>query len=202
MKTCSKCKKDKASDGFSPDKRASDGLMSQCRDCRNAYKNEYYHKVKNEPWFQQKLNANKKRKAAYDKEYSQRDYVKKNQAATRARNSKKRVQDAKEWAKNNPEKRRAISINYKSKRRAVTRKGMSGGDLAAWTKQQDKTCYWCKRRCDDAYHVDHMVPLSRGGAHESYNLAISCPPCNLKKSNKTPSQFIVELTNTVYPEML
>ena len=33
-------------------------------------------------------------------------------------------------------------------------------------------------------HVDHIVPLSKGGEHAPNNLAVSCPKCNFSKNNR------------------
>jgi len=35
------------------------------------------------------------------------------------------------------------------------------------------------------FHVEHIVPLSRGGASAPENLAWCCPSCNLHKSDRT-----------------
>jgi hypothetical protein len=43
-------------------------------------------------------------------------------------------------------------------------------------------CTYCFRDlANQEYHVDHIVPISFGGSSQISNLAISCPPCNLKK---------------------
>jgi hypothetical protein len=34
------------------------------------------------------------------------------------------------------------------------------------------------------FHVEHIIPTSRGGSDEVDNLAWSCSPCNLSKSNR------------------
>jgi hypothetical protein len=42
-------------------------------------------------------------------------------------------------------------------------------------------CYWClwpTERSDR--HVDHVIPLVRGGAHAAENLRISCRHCNVR----------------------
>ena len=35
------------------------------------------------------------------------------------------------------------------------------------------------------FHVEHIIPLIRGGVSEASNLALACPGCNLRKSDRT-----------------
>lgn len=51
------------------------------------------------------------------------------------------------------------------------------------------TCIYCKTACKDSWHLEHKIPLSRGGNNNITNLAISCPKCNLKKGVKTEQEF-------------
>ena len=47
-------------------------------------------------------------------------------------------------------------------------------------------CRYCGRSAREVKtHVDHVVPLSRGGTDDIENLCLACVECNLKKSNKT-----------------
>jgi len=39
------------------------------------------------------------------------------------------------------------------------------------------------------YHIDHIVPIARGGQHVLENLQLLCAPCNLRKSDKMPSEL-------------
>jgi len=54
-------------------------------------------------------------------------------------------------------------------------------------------CYWCNKKLnkniDNGYHIDHYVPLSKGGQHTKNNIVISCPTCNLRKNAKDPIDF-------------
>jgi hypothetical protein len=34
------------------------------------------------------------------------------------------------------------------------------------------------------FHLDHIIPLARGGRHEPMNLALACAPCNLAKQDR------------------
>jgi 5-methylcytosine-specific restriction endonuclease McrA len=53
------------------------------------------------------------------------------------------------------------------------------------TAQGDK-CAICCTKLKGKGHVDHIVPLARGGRHAPRNLQILCPPCNLHKSDRDP----------------
>ena len=39
------------------------------------------------------------------------------------------------------------------------------------------------------YHVDHVIPLSKGGSDGRENIVISCPSCNMSKKDKMPEVF-------------
>lgn len=93
------------------------------------------------------------------------------------------------WRENNPERTAFIKKTYKARRRAIEKKGDPTAKLFAWEQAQQKVCYWCGVSCADSYHVDHYIPLSKGGAHTVKNLVIACPQCNLSKSAKDPYEF-------------
>ena len=38
-------------------------------------------------------------------------------------------------------------------------------------------------------HIDHVVPVSRGGSGDITNLAVACATCNLRKSSKTLDEW-------------
>jgi hypothetical protein len=55
-------------------------------------------------------------------------------------------------------------------------------------ERADGRCEYCRMHQDlqgATFHVEHIVPSSRGGSSELDNLAWCCPPCNLSKSNRT-----------------
>lgn len=43
-------------------------------------------------------------------------------------------------------------------------------------------------------HIDHIVPVSKGGTSDDKNLRVLCKKCNLKKGNRT--QAVIELSTT------
>lgn len=51
-------------------------------------------------------------------------------------------------------------------------------------------CHWCSTETGPgARHVDHVIPLAKGGVHCASNLVIACIPCNLKKGALSPNEF-------------
>ena len=52
-------------------------------------------------------------------------------------------------------------------------------------KRDNYTCCECGARKDDGatLHVDHIVPVSKGGSDELDNLQTLCSDCNLNKSD-------------------
>ena len=42
---------------------------------------------------------------------------------------------------------------------------------------------------DSKAHRDHIIPASRGGGDDARNCLVVCKPCNLAKSDRTPSEW-------------
>jgi 5-methylcytosine-specific restriction endonuclease McrA len=59
-------------------------------------------------------------------------------------------------------------------------------------------CYYCGRKVTSSkIHFDHIVPLSKGGAHSVENLCVSCSGCNQAKYNK-PIQAWVKMGQQIF----
>lgn len=62
-------------------------------------------------------------------------------------------------------------------------------DIQALFDSQEGLCYYCKEKLPP-YHVEHKVPLCRGGSNYKENLCLACPPCNHRKHTKTDVEFL------------
>lgn len=65
--------------------------------------------------------------------------------------------------------------------------------IRLWHRQRGE-CARCdlrfgKRPSDRGFHVDHILPLSRGGSSWPHNLQLLCPACNCQKSARTEAEF-------------
>ncbi len=97
-----------------------------------------------------------------------------------------------QWHKNNP----GYASSQSSKRRLLIEQSVehyAPKDIKRQLKTQNHKCWWCLKTFDDIYHIDHRIPLSRGGSNGAGNIVIACPSCNLSKSNKLPSEWIGRL---------
>lgn len=100
------------------------------------------------------------------------------------------------WKKAHPERAKTNAVHYSHKRR--TRLAGTDPKLSAQCKpiiareraKRWHRCYWCKKRFAGRFHVDHIVAVANGGRHEPANLAISCPDCNVSKSDKPVEKLL------------
>lgn len=91
------------------------------------------------------------------------------------------------WAQDNPHKRRESC-----QRRRALLKGcdVSLADIAAVVERSGGLCCLCNSLVPEGMrHIDHIVPLSKGGPHAQENLQMLCYRCNLSKGSKLPGEF-------------
>lgn len=98
-------------------------------------------------------------------------------------------QYCKKWKKNNPDKRLA---SYQKRRALINGGFISADELIKLRNSQKGICFYCLKPLDNngRGHLDHKIPISRGGKHEIDNVVFSCSTCNLKKSTKTSEEFL------------
>ncbi len=52
-------------------------------------------------------------------------------------------------------------------------------------KQRCEYCRMHQSLQGATFHIEHILPRSRGGSDDPDNLALACPRCNLQKSDRT-----------------
>ncbi len=140
------------------------------------------------------------------------DYVKHREARLKTckvnyeKNKPRYFQYAKNWSLRNAERVKEmrkrykkahpeLSLHYTNKRRAIVA-GVTFDDSAkqfyAFVRSQKTiSCAYCNKIVEGKKaHVDHVLAISKGGAHVASNLRATCQTCNLKKSTKPAHEFI------------
>lgn len=217
LKRCCVCGEDKAAADFyaSSGRTCKVCHCNRSAERRSAHGQEYVQRTRREYYQrtkEERAKKNKEWKEAHPdecREYSRRwneRHPEKRKAATsayiqnhpdriRARDKAKyaaRREELlaanREWCRAHPEHRNASQA-----RRRAAKLGACGShtadDVIAQRMRQRGRCFWCGCSLPKGYHVDHVVPLSRGGSDGPENLVISCPSCNLSKGGKHPMDF-------------
>lgn len=123
--------------------------------------------------------SRKKKKREYDKRY-------------REKNRDKIVSRQNSWKQENIEHARMKGRAATARHNALKRNAeghYTEKDIKRIYKQQGGRCFYCKVVVGIKYHVDHVIPLSRGGSNSPENIVIACPACNVRKSSKTPEEW-------------
>jgi 5-methylcytosine-specific restriction endonuclease McrA len=136
------------------------GYRKQCKVCVKIRRATYY--IKNKESIKEKV------RKRYDRE--------------------KHTLYSREWVNKNREKRREINRASELRRRAAKIKSPfdNFSTLDVMQRWGDK-CYYCGAKFE---HIDHYIPLSKGGSHTLENVRPSCSFCNTSKNNKMPEEFI------------
>ena len=129
---------------------------------------------------------NKEKKREIDKAYS-----------LRHRESIKERQ--RQWDKT--EKGIICKKRNKANRRLREKRGIITPDDTNEFLKNHHTCYWCNKQINKedsrSYHLDHFVPLSKGGLNVIKNIVLSCAKCNLSKGAMMPEDFAKKIKKVI-----
>lgn len=214
-KTCNKCDVSKPLSDFTKLTRNKDGRHGTCRECRGSAEKLRRATKRLDPEYRAADNAkNRERlraKYAADPEVAReyhRAWRAENRDKVRAAVNKYYYKDhestkarARDRYAVRPENGRKSSARYRAAnpvkiagsnaaRQAAKLNATVDGpvDYAAIYAAHDN-CYLCGRTLVNPVHMDHVIPLSRGGAHSIGNLLPAHNRCNLRKHDKLLSEL-------------
>src|ERR1700722_12619537 len=50
-------------------------------------------------------------------------------------------------------------------------------------------CFYCKDPLTSDFHIDHKIPIAKGGYHSLDNMVLPCIPCNQEKHAKDIDEY-------------
>lgn len=164
----------------------------QCTDCQRDHRREW---AAANPEKERESRIASLRKWAADNPDLKREYARRSNAKPEV--SANNVRRARRWQEANPEKAqdsRLVSDRNRRARRRGSSDTHTKEDVAEILRRQKFRCAECGAsvRKTTERHVDHIMPLSRGGSNGKQNLQVLCPPCNLRKAAKHPIDFARE----------
>ena len=210
-KICTKCNYEKDLIEFGNLSTTKDGKQFRCKECRNLSARESTqradsnHKEVLKKSYQKHKEKRIKEKAEYRE--SNRKLLADKQKEYYRENKEECIEYQKKYRAYNKERIRDYGKMYRATEQGKTVKRNSDHKRRTLTKNGDvtvqqlkelyltaKNCYWCNTKLNkNNTHLDHLMPLSKGGEHTLSNLVISCRKCNLSKNAKDPIEFANKL---------
>jgi 5-methylcytosine-specific restriction endonuclease McrA len=97
------------------------------------------------------------------------------------------------WRRLNPDKAAVIERRRRA-REAAADGDHTVEDVLRILEMQRWSCAYCPKDLRKAKpHIDHIIPLARGGSNDRANLQALCQPCNNRKWAKDPIDFAREI---------
>lgn len=173
--------------GHIAERRVSDALCVECSKAKRLKtadgQREYMARYREEKGAE--LRAYDRQRYAADAE-AKREWHRAHYAA----NIEAKREKAARWRMANPDAKRASNRGRKALHRNAEGRH-TAADIAALRIAQGNCCGICGADLSvTGEHVDHMTPLSRGGGNSPDNLMLLCPPCNLRKNDKTLGEYL------------
>jgi 5-methylcytosine-specific restriction endonuclease McrA len=220
VKTCCTCKQSKeaTNDNFYKNKNTDDGLSAQCKLCAKKYRDEHKADRKTYPSYNNEYRKEYRKENKYQineglriwrkenperaKEISSKSYAKHREE--RLESVRSSYQDNKEYHKERNRKYReenidSILLNNRRRRKRLDKfPRIRQNEVDQLLENFDHKCAYCSIsvKRGENLHLDHKIPLCRGGDHTIDNLAPACEICNLKKGKLTDIEFLQRIGKT------
>ena len=212
-KTCALCLLIKPVEQFGVRRDVPSGRQSRCTDCqKQAQKNadakrwaknresllqrrrERYHDDLEESRRRNREKAAKLRQShpGYDIRYaaSHPEYHQRHLALGRKwyqANASNKAEYNRQWAKANPERIKSHWATRRARKLQIRCENISRLFVI---ERDNSTCYLCGDLCpSEQIHIDHVIPLKRGGSHTYDNVRVACARCNHRKHTRLLSEL-------------
>lgn len=198
-KRCTKCGETKPLDGFYEHKSCKGGYRPVCKECHGTQVKE---RRKERAQDSAEAEVMREANAVRSKRWRDNNPDKVAEVNRRYRESNEDV--LREYDRNryaaDPDGRKAhiytwrtrnmdVVRGYATLREARIREAATGPVDCEAVVSRFPDCYLCGLPLTDDVHIDHVVPLSRGGAHSMENLRPTHPACNLRKNSSLLSEL-------------
>lgn len=182
---CSKCKIKKSLSEFHKRAEAKQGVQSWCKECKSTRKikrsKRKGYKICTRCSIEKLVSQFGNNKIQYDGKHS---WCRKCLISTK-----------REYRKKYPDRDKKGKSERMAKRRARLANVISGNipSKEYLLNKQNGMCAYCKCKGKNVvWHLDHIIPISKGGSNTINNVQILCMSCNLKKNDKDPIRFAQE----------
>lgn len=174
-KTCTKCGQTKTLENYSRHngkKSSKSGLRATCKSCDSQAVKLY-----------REANKDKIRETLYRWRAKNPEAIRKIAARDYQKNKPRRNAASAAYQRQNKDK---VRIYTHTRRVKILDNGIFQVTEKDIRRMLQKPCLYCQVKPSE--HIDHIIPVSRGGRHSIGNLTGSCASCNLSKNAK----FITE----------
>lgn len=189
-KACSQCREVKSLDDFPKEPRGKGGRRANCKACQSIRNREQYeaHRAKRLAYRKAQHAANREkensRMRAYDAANRQAKLAR--LKAHREANREEAARRTRSWRKANPDRCRLYQQRKRARKMAIPYEDVDPGRIYL---RDEGICGICGGKTDPAdWHLDHIIPLARGGHHLYANVQVAHPFCNMSKGAREEVQ--------------
>lgn len=207
-KTCRECGEVKPLTDYHVNRAARDGRQFRCKSCCVAKARARREEIREDP---ERFADHVARRRANDRKYgaerrkdpAYREWMSEYQKRWRVENRERISAYAAAWRRSNPKAYEATRRRYFESHPDASRE--SAAKRRAWKRDAfveevraevllelyGTSCYLCETQIYQPrdMHMDHVVPLSRGGEHSVANVRPTHKACNLRKSDRLLSEL-------------